>query len=68
MGKMSLLLIALLMIVGCAITNTSRTASFNLNKKGYTTYVKANDGPFGTIIYLYVNDQRIAAYSADFAM
>jgi len=55
------LIIIVFLVTACgASIKQSRTASFNLNKQEYTTYIKADDGPFGCNITLYVNDQQIA--------
>jgi hypothetical protein len=61
MKKVIFFLSVLFLVTACGATmKQSRTATFDFNNKEYTTYIKANDGPFGCIIDLYVNDQKIA--------
>lgn len=55
-------MVVCLSLLACGSTlKQSRTANFEVNKKEYTTYIKADDGPFGCILNLYVNDQQIAS-------
>lgn len=60
MRKLLIVLLAGLMLSGCASDFRSRTAIMDVNKQKLSLYVAGRTGPFSDNMAIYVNNQKIA--------